>query len=52
MSVDLKGVALCLKYEIRQMLAQGSKGSIINTSSINAIRPQPDNPAYVAANTV
>lgn len=49
MSVDLKGVALCLKYEIRQMIAQDAKGSIINTSSINAIRPQPTNPAYVAA---
>ncbi len=48
-AVDLKGVALCLKYEIRQMLKQGNKGSIINTSSVSGIRPQPANPAYVAA---
>lgn len=49
MSVDLKGVVLCLKYEIQQMLDQGEGGSIVNTSSVSGIRPQPDNPAYVAA---
>lgn len=48
-AVDLKGVALCLKYELRQMLKQGQGGSIINTSSVSGIRPQPANPAYVAA---
>ena len=30
--VNLKGVFLCMKYEIRQMLAQGS-GAIVNTAS-------------------
>ena len=49
LAVDLKGVALCLKYEIRQMLKQGGGGSIVNTSSVSGIRPQPANPAYVAA---
>lgn len=49
MSVDLKGVALCLKYEVKQMLKDGNKGSIVNTSSVSGIRPQPANPAYVAA---
>lgn len=49
MSVDLKGVALCLKYEIQQMLTQGSGGSIVNTSSVSGIRPQPLTPAYIAA---
>lgn len=48
-AVDLKGVALCLKYEIRQMMKQGTGGSIINTSSVSGIRPQSANPAYVAA---
>lgn len=48
-AVDLKGVALCLKYELRQMMKQGQGGSIINTSSVSGIRPQPANPAYVAA---
>lgn len=49
MSIDLKGVALCLKYEVRQMLAQGETASIINTSSVSGIRPQPANPAYISA---
>ncbi len=33
MNVNLKGVWLCLKYEIPQMLKQG-KGAIVNTSSV------------------
>lgn len=37
--VNVKGVFLCLKYEIAQMLAQGRGGAIINTSSINGFRP-------------
>lgn len=49
MSIDLKGVALCMKYELQQMLAQGGGGSIINTSSVSGIRPQPGTPAYIAA---
>jgi glucose 1-dehydrogenase len=49
LSVDLTGVALCMKYEIRQMLAQGGSGSIVNVSSVSGVRPQPDNPAYIAA---
>jgi NAD(P)-dependent dehydrogenase (short-subunit alcohol dehydrogenase family) len=49
MAVDLKGVALCLKYEIRQMLKQGDGGAIVNTSSVSGIRPQPGTPAYIAA---
>ncbi len=49
LAVDLKGVALCLKYEIMQMLKQDTRGSIINISSVSGIRPQPRNPMYVAA---
>src|SRR5215208_3143944 len=30
LAVDLKGVALCLKYELAQMLAQADGGSIVN----------------------
>jgi NAD(P)-dependent dehydrogenase (short-subunit alcohol dehydrogenase family) len=33
-SVNLKGVWLCLKYEIRQMLRQGGGGAIVNAASI------------------
>lgn len=49
MSVDLKGQALCCKYELRQMLAQGGGGSIINISSVSGFRPQEHTVAYVAA---
>ena len=41
MAVDLKGTALCMKYELRQLLAQGEGGSIINISSVSGFRPQP-----------
>ena len=49
LAVDLKGVALCLKYEISQLLAQGDGGSIVNIGSVSSHRPQPNNAAYVAA---
>jgi NAD(P)-dependent dehydrogenase (short-subunit alcohol dehydrogenase family) len=32
--INLKGVWLCLKYEIRQMLKQGGGGAIVNMASI------------------
>jgi len=49
LAVDLKGVALCLKYEIAQMLEQGGGGAIVNIGSVSSYRPQPNNAAYVAA---
>ena len=49
MSIDLTGTALCLKYELQQMIKQGQGGSIINISSVSGFRPQPKNIAYVAA---
>lgn len=49
MSVDLKGTALCLKYELQQLIKQGSGGSIINISSVSGFRPQVNNIAYVSA---
>ena len=33
--INLKGVWLCLKYEIRQMLKQGGGGAICNMSSVS-----------------
>jgi NAD(P)-dependent dehydrogenase (short-subunit alcohol dehydrogenase family) len=33
-NINLKGVWLCLKYEIRQMLKQGTGGAICNMSSV------------------
>lgn len=47
--VDLRSVMLCMKYEIRQFLAQGSGGAIVNVGSVSSFRPQPNNSAYVAA---
>lgn len=47
--VDLRSVMLCMKYEIRQFLAQASPGAIVNVGSVSSFRPQPHNAAYVAA---
>lgn len=49
LNVDLRSVMLCMKYEIRQFLAQGSAGAIVNIGSVSSFRPQPNNAAYVAA---
>ncbi|MFY7836107.1 MAG: SDR family NAD(P)-dependent oxidoreductase [Novosphingobium sp.] len=49
LNVDLRSVMLCMKYEIRQILAQGTSGSIVNIGSVSSVRPQPNNAAYVAA---
>lgn len=46
--VNLFGTSLCCKYEMRQMIKQGGKGTIVNIASINAFRPQPNMPAYTA----
>ncbi|MFP7170294.1 SDR family NAD(P)-dependent oxidoreductase [Terribacillus halophilus] len=48
-AVDLTGTALCMKYELQQMIKQGEGGSIVNISSVSGFRPQPNNIAYVAA---
>ena len=48
-SVNLKGVWLCMKYEIQQMLKQGGKGSIVNTASISGLSAHPADPAYVSS---
>ena len=48
-AVNLRSIFLCLKYEIRQMLAQGSGGAIVNIASTNSFRPQPHQSAYTAS---
>jgi NAD(P)-dependent dehydrogenase (short-subunit alcohol dehydrogenase family) len=48
LSVDLKGVFLSMKYEIRHML-QGSGGAIVNNASIAGLIAEPGISAYVAA---
>jgi NAD(P)-dependent dehydrogenase (short-subunit alcohol dehydrogenase family) len=46
--VMLTGTWLCMKYELRQMVAQGN-GAIVNTSSTVGFTANPGLPAYVAA---
>ncbi|MBP2652464.1 MAG: fabG1 [Firmicutes bacterium] len=48
MATNLKGVWLCLKYEIRQMLKQKS-GTIVNTSSVGSMKFDPGFGAYAAS---
>ena len=47
--VNLKGVWLCMRAEIRQMLAQGGGGAIVNTGSIAGLIGLQTSSAYVAA---
>jgi NAD(P)-dependent dehydrogenase (short-subunit alcohol dehydrogenase family) len=49
MAVNLKGTWLCLKYQLRQMLAQGRGGSIVNVSSVNGLGGTPGAAGYSAA---
>lgn len=46
--VNLKGIWLCMKYEIPEMLKQG-KGVIVNCASIAGLVGFPGLPAYVAS---
>jgi len=47
-AINLKGVWLCMKYEIPQMLKHG-KGAIVNTSSQLGLVGLPKRPAYAAS---
>jgi NAD(P)-dependent dehydrogenase (short-subunit alcohol dehydrogenase family) len=47
--VNLRGVFLCMKYEILRMLEQGGGGAIVNTASTMAVVATPTSPAYVAS---
>lgn len=44
-AVNLKGVFLCMKHEIRQMRTQGG-GTIVNIGSVNSLRPQTNGAVY------
>ncbi len=48
MNVNVKGVWLCMKYEIRQMLKQGG-GAIVNTASVAGLVGAPLQPIYAAS---
>ncbi|MBL1103507.1 glucose 1-dehydrogenase [Streptomyces sp. 5-8] len=49
LDVNLRGVWLCLKHEIRAMLAAGTGGAIVNNSSIAGVRATSAGAPYVAA---
>jgi NAD(P)-dependent dehydrogenase (short-subunit alcohol dehydrogenase family) len=48
-AINLKGVWLCMVREIRQMLAQGTGGAIVNMASVAGLVGFPNLPAYVAS---
>jgi|TARA_R110000787_G_scaffold79023_2_gene172672 NAD(P)-dependent dehydrogenase (short-subunit alcohol dehydrogenase family) len=47
-AIDLRGVFLCLKYQIQHMLTVGG-GSIVNTASVAGLVADPQMAPYVAA---
>jgi NAD(P)-dependent dehydrogenase (short-subunit alcohol dehydrogenase family) len=49
-AINLTGVFLCMKYEMRQMIKQ-KHGSIVNTSSVGALKAVPGFSAYDATKT-
>src|SRR5208337_80793 len=48
-AVDLKGVWLCMRAEIRQFLAQKGLGAIVNTASAAGLVASHSMPAYTSA---
>ena len=49
LDVNLKGIWLCMKYEIPEMLKQGKGAAIVNTSSISGLSGHPADPGYVGS---
>jgi NAD(P)-dependent dehydrogenase (short-subunit alcohol dehydrogenase family) len=50
LDINLKGIFLCMKHEIRQMLKQ-KQGAIVNTSSVAVFKPLPGFAPYAASKT-
>ena len=48
-NINLKGLWLCLKYEIKQMLKQGHGGAIVNMSSVAGLMGYAGSGLYVAS---
>ncbi len=47
--VNLKGIFLCMKFEIPEMLKIGKGTAIVNTSSISGLSGHPADPGYVGS---
>ena len=47
-AINLRGVWSCMKYELQQMLRQGS-GAIVNNASVGALTGNPGIAAYIAS---
>src|SRR6266542_2653181 len=48
-AINLRGIWLCMRYEIKQMLRQGGGGAIVNMSSAAGLVGFANLPAYVAS---
>src|SRR5262250_2916387 len=48
-AINIRGVWLCLKYEMQQMLKQGGGGAIVNMSSVAGLMGNAGSSAYVAS---
>jgi NAD(P)-dependent dehydrogenase (short-subunit alcohol dehydrogenase family) len=48
-NINLRGLWLCLKYEVQQMLKQGSGGAIVNMSSVAGLMGFAGSGIYVAS---
>ena len=48
LAINLKGIWLCMKYEIPALLASGG-GAIVNAASVVGLTGRRDTPAYVAS---
>lgn len=49
MAVNVRGVFLSMKHELRAMIEAGNGGAIVNIASTNSFKPQHDQPAYTAS---
>lgn len=49
MSVNVRGLFVSMKYQIRAILDAGRGGSIVNIASTNSFTAQPNQPAYTAS---
>ena len=48
-SVNVKGLWLCMRAQVKQMLKQGKTGAIVNTASVAGLRGAPTMPVYSAS---